>query len=92
MVHDPSDDRTTRRIVRRRCSPHIVEHVERQFFGGFPIAEDPHDPREDDAVRLRVQRMQRELIAFGNGLDEPDPRALGYRHLRIVGIEHIAEG
>jgi hypothetical protein len=32
------------------------------------------------------------LIAFGNGLDEPDPRVLGYRHLRIVGVEHIAEG
>jgi hypothetical protein len=69
-----------------------VEHLECQFFGGFPIADEPDNPRENDVLRLRVEDMERELIAFGNGLDEPDPRVLGYKHLRIARREHIAEG
>jgi len=36
LIHDPSDDGATRRIVRRRSSPHVVKHVQRQLFGGFP--------------------------------------------------------
>jgi hypothetical protein len=31
------------------------------------------------------------LIAFGNRLNEPDPGVFRYKHLRLVGIEHIAE-
>ena len=54
-----------------------MEHVERQVFGGFPIADDPRDPREDDAVRLRVHRIQRTLIACCSvsyrGEDVPKP-------------------
>jgi hypothetical protein len=63
LIQDPADHGTARRIVRRRSSSHVLEHVEGQYFGGFPIADGPRNPREDDAVRLRVERMQRELIA-----------------------------
>ena len=92
LVHDPSDDGSARSIVRRRSSPHVVKHVERQLFGGFPVVGDPHDQGEHDSMRPFVQRMQRTLIARGDGLDEPDPVLLGYRSLRLVGIEQDRRG
>src|SRR2546422_1306364 len=51
------------RSVRRRSSPDIVEHIERQFFGGCAIVGDSHDQCENDSMRLRVERMQRSLVA-----------------------------
>ena len=91
LIQDPSDNRITRRIVCRRASPHIVKHLNCQCFGGFRVADESHEPREHDVVHSRVQRMQRELIAFGNRLNEPDPGVFRYKHLRIVGIKQIAE-
>src|SRR5258708_29535063 len=35
--------------------------------------------------------MQRKLIPWGDGLDEPDPVLLGYVSLSLTGIKHIAE-
>src|SRR2546422_10276485 len=80
------------RSVRRRSSPDIVEHIERQFFGGCAIVGDSHDQCENDSMRLRVERMQRSLVASGDGLDEPHPVLLGYGRLRLIGIEQITEG
>jgi hypothetical protein len=50
-----------------------VKHVERQFLSRFPIAGDTHDQGENDLMRLRVELMQRKLVASGDGPDEPDP-------------------
>lgn len=55
------------------------------------VADELHDPREHDAVHSRIQRMQRELIAFGNRMDEPDPRVFRCKQLRVVGVEHVAK-
>jgi len=42
---------------------------------------------------LCVERMQRTLIATGDGLDESDPDLLGYGRPRlVVAVEQIAEG
>jgi hypothetical protein len=41
LIHDPSDDGTTRRIIGRGSAPDIVEHVKRDFFSRFPTADDP---------------------------------------------------
>ena len=91
LVHDPSDDGSARSIVRRRSSPDVVKHVQRQLFGGFPIVGDSHDQGEHDSLRAFIERVQRALIARGDGLNEPDPILLGYRSLRLVGKEQIAE-
>jgi len=42
-------------------------------------------------MRAFIERVQRALIARGDGLNEPDPVLLGYRSLRLVGKEQIAE-
>ena len=47
-----------------------MEHIERDFFGGFSIRGYPHDQRKNDAMRLLVKRMQCALITAGNGPDE----------------------
>jgi hypothetical protein len=39
---NPLDDGSVRRIVSRRSSPHIVEHIERRFFSGSAIVRYPH--------------------------------------------------
>jgi len=92
LIHDPSDDGATRRIVRRRSSPHVVKHVQRQLFGGFPIVGDSHDQGEHDSMRAFIERVQRALIARGDGLNEPDPVLLGYANLSLTGIEYITQG
>src|SRR4030095_7185702 len=61
-------------------------------FSGFPVAGDPHDQGEHESMCLGVERVQCMLVATGDGLDESDPDLLGYRHLRPVAIEHVAEG
>src|SRR6266853_3027345 len=92
LVHDPTDDGPARRIVSRRSSPHVVEHIDRQFFSGFAIVGYPHDQCKSDSVRLFVKRMQRKLIPCSDGLDEPDPVLLGYGKVSLIRIEQIAEG
>ena len=42
-------------------------------------------------MRPFVQRMQRKLLARGNGLDELDPGFLRFEALRLVGVENIAQ-
>jgi hypothetical protein len=91
LIHNPTDDGSVRRIVSRRSSPHIVEHIERQFFSGLTIVGYPHYQCENDSMRLFVKRMQRKLIACGDGLDELDPVFLGYTNLSLTDIKHIAE-
>jgi hypothetical protein len=61
-----------------------VEHIKCQFFSSFPIAGDPHDEGEDDSMCLGVERMQRDLIAARDGLDQSDPRLLGYWRLCLL--------
>ena len=68
-----------------------MEDVQRQLFGGLPVVGDPHDQGEYDSMRAFVQRMQRMLVALGDGLDEPDPLLLPYEDLRFAGVEHIAD-
>jgi hypothetical protein len=50
-----------------------VEHVESQFFSGFPTAGYPHYQRKNNSMRLFVKRMQRKLIPCADRLDEPEP-------------------
>ena len=91
LIHDPADHGTARRVIGRRSSPHIVEHVDRQFFSGFLIAGDPHDQCENDSMRLAIERMECKLIAAGDRLDEFHPDLLGDGWLRLIGIEHITQ-
>src|SRR6266404_4325660 len=84
LIHDPTDDGPTRRIASRRSSPHVVEHIDRQFFSGFAIVGYPHDQCKNDSVGLFVKRMQRKLIPCGDGLDEPDPVLLGYGKVSLI--------
>ncbi len=92
LIHNPPDDRSVGRIVSRRPSPHIVEHIERHFFSGFAVVGYPHYQCKNDSIRLFVKRIQRKLIPCGHGLDEPDPVLLGHAKLSLIDIEHIAEG
>jgi hypothetical protein len=71
LVHDPSDNGSARRIVRRCSSPHVVKHVERQLLGGFPVVGDPRDQGKHRSMHALEQCMKRTLIARANGLDEP---------------------
>ncbi len=91
LVHDPSQDGPVTSVVAGGSSPNIVKDIERQLFGGFPVAGDSHDQCEDEAMRSLVQRVQRELIARGDGLDEPDPGFLRFDSLRLVAVKNIAE-
>jgi len=77
LIHDPSDDGSAGRIVSRRSSPNVVEDIQAQFFGGFPVVRYPDDQRKNDSMRLCVKRMQCKLIASGNGSDDPDPCSSG---------------
>jgi hypothetical protein len=43
LVHDPSQHAAVPRVVAGRPSPDVVEDVQRQLLGGFPIAGDSHD-------------------------------------------------
>ena len=89
MIHPTTDP--ARGIVRRRASPHVVEDVQRQLFGGLSTVGHTHDQGKHDSMRAFVERVQRLLIALCDGSDEPNPLRLGYRSLRLVGIEEAAE-
>jgi hypothetical protein len=67
-----------------------MEDVDGEFFSGFPVGRDSHHQSEDDAMSPVIQRMQRELVARGNRLDERRPILLRHRSLGL-GIEHVAE-
>ena len=90
LVHDPAEHRAVRGVVTRRAPPDVVEDVDGELFSGFPVGRDSHDQREDDAMRPLVERMQRELVARGNRLDERRPVLLRHRSLGL-GIEHVAQ-
>jgi hypothetical protein len=90
LVHDPAEHRAVRGVVTRRAPPDVMEDVDRKLFSGFPVACDSHDQSEDDAMGHLVERMQRELVACGNRLDEGHPGLLRDRRLG-VGIEHVAQ-
>src|SRR5881396_1843788 len=64
LIHDPSDDRTAGRIVGRRPSPHIVEHIECHFFSGGPIARDTDGKCEHESMRLLVEQTHRLVFTF----------------------------
>jgi hypothetical protein len=40
-------------------------------------------------MRLLVNRIQRKLIACGDGLNEPEPIILGYADLPFICIENL---
>lgn len=67
-----------------------MEDIDRELFSGFPVARDSHGQSEDDAVGHLIERMQRELVARGNRMDERRPGLLRDRSLG-VGIEHVAQ-
>src|SRR5580704_15286646 len=91
LIHDPPDDGSIRRIVSRRSSPYIVEHIERHFFSSFAIAGYPHYQGKDNSMRLFVKRMQRELIPGGDGLDKSDPSMFGHSSLGLTEAKQIVE-
>jgi len=70
LIHDPAHDRSVDRIIGRGFSPHVTEHIEREFFGIFPIRDYPHDQRKNDSMRSLVKRMQCTLVTAGDGSDE----------------------
>ena len=74
----------------RRAPPDIVEDVDGELFRGFPVSHDSHDQREDEAMSPLVERMQRELVARSNRLDERCPVLLRDRSLGL-GIEDVAK-
>jgi hypothetical protein len=68
-----------------------MEQLNRQLFRGCAIVRDPHHQRENQPMRLFVQRGQRMLVPGRDRLDELDPVSLGDACLRSVGIEQIAQ-
>ena len=62
LIHDPVDDRPVSRIVGRGLSPYVIENIEGEFFGRFPIRGYPHDQRKNDSMRLLVNGMQCALV------------------------------
>src|SRR3954469_10658801 len=91
LIHDPADDRPVSRIIGRGFSPHVIKHVERDFFGSFSIHDYPQDQRKDDPMGLLVNGMQCTLVTACDGSDELQPLILGYTQLCPVGIENIPE-
>jgi hypothetical protein len=55
LIQNPPDDGPARRIVSRCSSPHVVEHIQRQLFGGFAIVGYPHYQCKNDPMRLFVK-------------------------------------
>ena len=92
LVHDPSDDGASGRVIGRCPSPDVMENVERNFLRRFPIPGDPQRQRENDPVRAFVNRMQRKLIAGGNRFDQPNPFLLCYMSRGGIFIKQIAQG
>ena len=90
LVHDPAEHRAVRGVVTRRAPPDVMEDVDGELFSGFPVGRDSHDQREDEAMRPLVERMQRELVARGNRLDERRPVLLRHQSLG-PGIQHVAQ-
>ena len=90
LVHDPAEHRAVRGVVTRRAPPDVMEDVDGELFGGFPVGRDSHDQGEDEAMSPLVERMQRELVARGNRLDERRPVLLRHRSLGL-GIQHVAQ-
>jgi hypothetical protein len=91
LIQDPSDHRSTRRIVRRSSPPDVVEHIQCDFLGGLSVAGDSHAQGEHDSMCLRVERMERVLVAARDGPEQITPALLGCRRLRPAGVEEIAE-
>src|SRR5262249_48302852 len=83
LVHDPAQHRGVRGVVTRRAPPDVMEDIDRELFSGFPVARDSHDQSEDDAMGHLIERMQRELVASGNRLDERRPGPLRDRSLGV---------
>jgi hypothetical protein len=67
-----------------------VEYVDGHFFRRLPIAGNPRDERENDAMRPSVESVQRSLVASGDRLHEEDPLAL-WNRLGRLGEQQIAE-
>jgi len=70
LIHNPAADRSVSGIIGRGFSPHFIEYIERDFFGGFSIRGYPHDQRKNDSMRLLVKGMQGTLVTAGDGSDE----------------------
>src|SRR4030095_12982198 len=68
-----------------------LEHIDGQFFRGFPITDNAHDQGEHNPMRLGVERMQRSLIAGGDGLNHANRDRLGDGRLRLLAKEQIAQ-
>jgi hypothetical protein len=66
LVHDPAEHSAVRGVVTRRAPPHVMEDVDCQLLGGFPVGRDAERYGEDHTMRSLVKRMQRELVARGN--------------------------
>ena len=90
LVHDPAEHRAVRGVVPRRAPPHVVEDVDGELFSGFAVGRDSHDQSEDGAMSPLVERMQRELVARSDRLDERRPVLLRHRSLG-PGIQHVAQ-
>src|SRR6185436_13933452 len=90
LVHDPPKHRAVRGVVTRSSDLDVVEDIDGKLFRGFPVGRHSHDQREDEAMSHLVERMQRELVARGNRLDERRPVLLRHRSLGL-GIEYVAE-
>ena len=81
------------RIVVRCSPPDVMEDVERQLLGCFPVADDPHDQRKDDAVRPLVKRMKGEPISCGDGpYISPTHSFSETTFFDLAAIENIAKG
>ena len=90
LVHDPAEHRAVGGVVARGAPPDVMEDVDGELLGGFPVGRDPHDQGEHHAMSPLVEGVQRELIARGNRLDELRP--VLFRHRRLgAGVQHVAQ-
>jgi hypothetical protein len=69
-----------------------VKDIEGELFRGLAVAGNPHAQSEHEPVRALVERVQRGLVARGDGSDQPDPVLLGGdRGPGLSGVQHITE-
>jgi hypothetical protein len=87
LVQDPSEHGAVRGVVVLRATPHVVEDVDGQLFGGFTTVGDANDQGERYAVRALIKCAKRGLVAGGNRPDEIDPFLLGDPMPRPIGVK-----
>ena len=80
LVHDPAHHRAAGWGIAARGSPDVVKDIQRHFFRGAPVMDNPDNECEDQRVDATVQIAKRRLIPRGDGLHESHP--FGFRGTR----------